>query len=139
MDNTSYENPMTEIALALAMAFFSIMVLTTVSMGVSEKNSAAGTMLAPARKGTVKAATIRAQINDIIVVYHGGRFYDRGLKPVNPLTINTSRRVLLALDPTLPLSEAISARAQINVGNLIVSTLDDHWMKTLRNMNHGQK
>ncbi|MBL6929462.1 MAG: hypothetical protein ISR44_09855 [Rhodospirillales bacterium] len=36
MEDTGYGNAMTEIALALAMAFFSIMVLTMISMGVGE-------------------------------------------------------------------------------------------------------
>ena len=139
MEGTNPGNAMTEIALALAMAFFSIMVLTMISMGVAENETpaAAGAMLASAEYDA-KAAAVNPRTGDVIVVYHGGRFYNRDLEPVDPSSINTSRRVLLALNPALPMSEAISVRARINVGNLIVSTLDSRWLKTLEGMTHDQ-
>jgi hypothetical protein len=135
MEGTNSSNAMTEIALALAMAFFSIMVLTMISMGVTQNATpvAAGAMLAPAASDA-KAATIKPQNEDVIIVYHGGQFYSRQLKPLNPAFITTTGRVLLALDPALSMSEAISARAQINVTNIIVSTLDSRWLKTLEEL-----
>ena len=139
MEGTSSGNAMTEIALALAMAFFSIMVLTMISMGVARNKtpSVAGAMLAPAADDA-RAATVKPKTDDVIIVYHGGRFYSRDLKAVDPSSINTSGRVLLALSPALPMSEAISVRARINVRNLIVSTLDSRWLKTLEGMTHDQ-
>ncbi len=139
MEGTSSGNAMTEIALALAMAFFSIMVLTMISMGVAENSSPTvnGAMLAPA-VSNAKASEIKLQTDDVIVVYHGGRFFDRDLKPIDPSSIRTNGRVFLALNPVLPMSEAISVRAQINVSNLIVSILDSRWLKTLEGMSHVQ-
>ncbi len=139
MEGASSDNAMTEIALALAMAFFSIMVLTMISMGAVENNNpaVAGAMLTPAADDA-KAATVKPKTNDVIVVYHSGRFYSRDLKPLDPSSINTSGRVLLALNPALPMAEAISVRAQINIRNLIVSTLDSRWLKTLEGMTHAQ-
>lgn len=139
MEGTSSGNAMTEIALALAMAFFSIMVLTMISMGVSENKapSAAGVMLAPAADDA-KAAAVKPQTDDVIVIYHKGRFYNQDLKRLDPSSINTSGRVLLALSPALPMSEAVSIRARINVSNLIVSTLDSRWLKTLEGMTNDQ-
>jgi len=139
MEGTSSGNAMTEIALALAMAFFSIMVLTMVSMGVAENKTpaVAGAMLAPAADDA-KAAAVKPRTDDVIVVYHGGRFYNRDLQPVDPSSINTSGRALLALSPALPMGEAIAVRTQINVSNLIVSTLDSRWLKTLEGMTHDR-
>lgn len=140
MDGTNSGNGMTEIALALAMAFFSIMVLTMISMGVAENKttSAVGAMLAPSASGTAKAATLQVRTDDTIIIFYGGRFYGRDLKPLDTSSINTSERILLALKPDLPMSEAISARARINASNLIVSTLDSHWLKTLEGMTHDR-
>ena len=125
---------MTEIALALAMAFFSIMVLTMISMGVGKGEGPAviGAVLAPPAAESTEAAVVKPQTDDVIIVYYGGRYHDRDLKPMDPANVNTTGRVLLALDPALPMSEAIQARGRINVENLVVSTLDDRWLTTLR-------
>ena len=137
METTSSGNAMTEIALALAMAFFSIMVLTMISMGATSENvpDNMGIILSPAA-GSVKAATLKPQTDDVIVVYHDGRFYSHDLIPLDPASINTSGRVLLALNPALPMNEAISIRAQINTTNLIVSTLDSRWLDSLEGLTH---
>ncbi len=134
MEDTSYGNAMTEVALALAMTFFSIMVLAMISMGVKQsgKTPAAGAMLAPAAPDSAPAAAIATTSDDLIVVFHGGRFYGRDLKPLDPATIKPRERVLLALDPALPMGQAITARARVNVDNLIVSTLDERWLTALR-------
>ncbi len=139
MEGTSTGNAMTEIALALAMAFFSIMVLTMISMGVAEDKTpaAAGVLLAPPA-ADAKAAALKPRTGDVIVVYYNGRFYNQNLKPLDPSSIKTSGRVLLALSPALPMSEAVSVRAQINISNLIVSTLDSRWLKTLEGMTNVQ-
>ena len=62
METTSSGNAMTEIALALAMAFFSIMVLTMISMGTTGENvpNSIGIILSPAAGG-VKAAKLKPQ------------------------------------------------------------------------------
>ena len=137
MHDSSQGNAMTEIALALAMAFFSIMVLTMVSMGAGtgERISAVAALLAPAAGDGGRAGIIKPQTDDLIVVYHKGQFLNRDLKPVDPATITSGARVVLALDPALPMGEAMAARTRINVKNLIVSTLDDHWLETLERMN----
>ena len=130
---------MTEIALALAMGFFSLMVLTMISMGAgkSDNPAVAAAMLAPSTPAAAEASTVEPTTEDMIVVYHGGGFFDRDLKPVDPAAIATTGRVLLALDPALPLAEAMAARTRINVANLIVSTLDDRWLTTLRSKTHA--
>ncbi len=129
---------MTEIALALAMAFFSLMVLTLISMGAGKGDNpaVAAAMFAPAPPAA--AATVELDTGDMIVVYHGGRFLDRDLKPIDPAAIVTTGRVILALAPDMPLAEAMAARTRINVANLVVSTLDDRWLTTLRSKTNAR-
>jgi len=138
MQIQSQENAMTEIALALAMGFFSIMVLTMVSMGVPasgevRENKAIQvlTLAAPAKSDTT-AGAIHPADEDVIVVYNGGRFLDRDLKPLDVAAIDPARRVILALDPGLPVEEALKARGRIANADLIVSSLDERWRAALK-------
>jgi hypothetical protein len=128
---------MTEIALALAMAFFSIMVLTMISMGVGAGQTAETTaaMLAPSRPEAAPAAKVEAGAEDLIVLYHAGRFRDRDLVPLDPSTITASGRVILALEPDLPMAEAITARSRIDVADLVVTVLDERWLQALKKVN----
>ena len=127
---------MTEIALALAMAFFSIMVLTMISMGVGDGKSdaTAGAMLAPPKADAAPAATLSPAAEDTVLVYFDGRYLDKDLNPVDPKAVHAAGRVILALEPSLPTREAVAARARIDVQDLVVTVLDDRWLKTLRSM-----
>ena len=133
------ENAMTEIALALAMGFFSLMVLTLISMGVGQGDakSPAVLSLAPSEASPgARAAPPADTQKDLIIIFDGKRFLDTDLKPVDPETVIQSmtgpaRRVVLALDPSAPLRDAMAARERVSSLNLVVSTLDDRWIKAL--------
>jgi hypothetical protein len=133
VEDTGYGNAMTEIALALAMAFFSIMVLTMISMGVgdAENKPAIGAVVAPAETDTAPSAQIRTQAEDKIVVYYAGRYFDKNLGVLDPAAMQGEGRVILALDPKLPMAEALLARGRIDVENLVVSVLDERWLTRL--------
>jgi len=132
-----YGNAMTEIALALAMAFFSVMVLAMVSMGTT---SPAGADTSPAAKSTrlhiiksepaSKSAAVATESR--IVVFHDGRYLDTSLAAVDPGSINSDEIIILAIDPALPLAEAITARSRIAAGQITVTALNERWMHTLK-------
>jgi hypothetical protein len=135
------ENAMTEIALALAMAFFSLMVLTLISMGVAARPGQAMKMISLA-PSTVsgpegqKLPSANKPPNDLIIIFDGTRFLDTDLRPVNPETVSRSntgpaRRVVLAFKPAIPLNEAMAARMRLGISDLVVSTLDDRWLKAI--------
>lgn len=138
MHAPAQENAMTEIALALAMGFFSLMVLTLISMGAGQStaNSPNVMALAPPADPSQPASAAAAPGNDLIIIFDGKRFLDTKLRPIDPQTVIQSmtgpaRRVVLALDPSLPLKEAMAARARVNAPNLVVSSLDERWQKAL--------
>jgi hypothetical protein len=90
VDESAYGNAMTEIALALAMAFFSIMVLAMISMGVPASEAAkptTATALAESRTEDAPAARLSPEREDVLVVFHDGRFWDRDLNPVDPAAV----------------------------------------------------
>ena len=138
MGDTSYGNAMTEIALALAMAFFSIMVLTMVSMGTpqaqTEPRADAGVpvKLTLAAPSPADAKPQSPKKKPEIIVFWNGRFYDKDLTPTAIAGRRFNGRVILALAPTLSMSEALAARSQVGARNLVVSTLDQRWLDTLK-------
>jgi len=143
MQGGTQDNAMTEVALALAMGFFSILVLTMVSMGAGSAEDAASTpatvILVPSNQGASSEQAPRDE--DTIIVYHQHRFFDAGLTPVDPQTIHTEGRVVLVLGRDLPMSEVMAAHAQISAPNLVVSTYDDRWedaLKQKRSLAGGQ-
>lgn len=136
MGDASYGNAMTEIALALAMAFFAIMVLTMVSMGAPAETVAKAAAPAPV-KLTLAPPAPNAPPSDAaeeteIVVFWDGRFYDQDLKPVTLAARRFTGRVILALSPELSMAEALDARGRVPAADIVVSTLDSRWLATIR-------
>lgn len=141
MGDASYGNAMTEIALALAMAFFSIMVLAMVSMGAPMTETAAAAKaanpaappvkltLAPRKDADGKNAEPKKKRE--IVVFWQGRFLDKDLKPVNTMTKRFDGPIILALSPDLSMAEALDARGKLKAKRIVVSTLDQRWLDTL--------
>lgn len=140
------ENAMTEIALALAMGFFSLMVLTLISMGAGQGTAKTPDVvaLAPLADRAQPSSSETATSDDLILIFDGKRFLDTDMRPVDPQTVIQSmtgpaRRVVLALDPSLPLKEAMAARARVNAPNLVISSLDKRWIKALRTAAGGSQ
>jgi len=127
------ENAMTEIALAMAMGFFSVMVLTAMSMGVGTLNAKAiSTALIADSEARSSASADRLSEKDVLVLYDGKQLLDRNLLPIDPSTIDAAKRVVLAMDPTLSMSDAMRARRLIAAPRLVITTLDANWRRAIR-------
>jgi len=140
----SHENAMTEIALALAMGFFSLMVLTLISMGAGENKAAKKDVLvlAPMAQSGATGATDIEQ-SDLILIFDGERFVDTNMTEIDPTIAIKSRpdpagRVVLALDPELSLESVIKARGLVQAENLVVTSLDKQWQKALKDYGRVQ-
>jgi hypothetical protein len=136
-------NAMAEIAFALAMGFFSILVLTLVSVGsgltVGPTGSSAARLsvspaapiesAGPASEGPLAAPVLQA---DNLVIYYAGQFFDVALRPVDPKRQSARPGLVLAFDPALPLVETIRAREKISAPDLMVTVLDQRWLDRLK-------
>ena len=133
MYDGSQGNAMTEVALALAMGFFSMLVLTLVSMGggKSDGSAALTAVFAPPAAHQQSARSEQPDADDFVLIYHQGRFLTAQLEPIDPKTIETTKRVVLAFPPKLSMAEALAARAEVEAERLVVSTLDDRWLAAL--------
>jgi len=148
MGDAHYGNAMTEVALALSMAFFSIMILAMVSMSAAHETAQApqdvpdkilATKLAAAKPDTSKAGTASPNAEDTLIVYHQGKFLDRDLNPLDLKTIQSLGRVILALSPDTAMAEALKARSAIGAENLIVSMLNEKWLTALKRRQTQEK
>ena len=133
---------MTEIALALAMGFFSIMVLTIISMGngsppVGQKvQNIALVEPADREKQTPGSENFRKPRKQKIIIFDGKRFLDAELRPIDIGIINSrdSKDVItvLAMPPEISIKAAMKVRKRLKVDNLVVSHLNDAWLDALR-------
>ena len=148
MGDAHYGNAMTEVALALSMAFFSIMILAMVSMSAAHETARApqdvpdkilAAKLAAAKPDTSKAGTASPSAEDTLIVYHRGKFLDRDLNPLDPKTIQSLGRVILALSPDTAMAEALKACSTIGAENLIVSMLNEKWLTALKRRQTQEK
>ena len=133
--NSTADSAMTEIALALAMGFFSIMVLTMVSMGAGKLEAAAPAVTAALQTPSVATQTqaiTNGTKEDQLVIFYQGQYFDKDIQLITLNNLNLSARIILAFPPDLEMKAAIDARAQFNTDNLIISTLNEEWMTTLR-------
>lgn len=141
MGDGSHNNAMAECALALAMAFFSIMVLTMVSMGAGAETDRTGTppsgeriSIRPSTPSDAPRPARQDGERATVIVHYGGRFYDVRLAPLVPGAIPAQGPAILAIDPALSMAEAIAVRRQIANPDLTVTTLDRRWLEALKEM-----
>ncbi len=137
----SQDNAMTEVALALAMGFFSLMVLTLVSMGNGSMSNGEPVTyeepgyqsIAVAWETKAASAGSEASSQDRFVVYTGGEFYDDQGKPVDPagLSVPPEGRLVLVVAPDESLTEIMRARALLPDGRVIVAEMDQAWSKAV--------
>jgi len=133
MRAASQNNAMVEIALALAMGFFSIMVLTMVSMGggVGKETVSALdpgiTILPSSPSANGKSAT-----KDAVLIHFKGRFLNAALTPVDPMAMKADGPLVLAVAPDLTLTAVMRAREQTAASDITVTTLDERWLAILK-------
>jgi hypothetical protein len=130
------DNAMTEIALALAMGFFSIMVLTLISFGApaakQERHMAAISVLRINADSTGGAA--QPSPDDLIVIANDGAYLGADMKSLSLRAIaGHSGRVVLAIDPETPLQNVIVARGKLSARDLVVVNLNRAWRDALAN------
>ena len=147
MEQESHQTKaMVEVALALAMGFFSIMVLAMVSMG-------AGVGTLPAIVGLPSGVSVVASTPEDqaprdaggpgtpvapadLIIFHEGQFLGADLRPVEPSAWRVGKaKMVLAVAPDTDFSAVMNARRQIGGADVTVTSLDGRWLARLRE--HG--
>lgn len=142
MQNTASESAMTEVALALAMGFFSLMVLTLISMGVEAKNSdgaenkSVRILDLVTDEASTSAVSSKLNEKDIVLFFDGQNYRNSDLTTADIHGIvkqaNASgNRIILAVDPNISFEAVMMAREKLAVVNLVVSPYSAEWQRTL--------
>ncbi|NVK19544.1 MAG: hypothetical protein HWE30_12670 [Methylocystaceae bacterium] len=142
MSDTTQTNAMAEIALALAMGFFSIMVLTMVSMGSGMVSQAAQSSIkedpiniaktAEQSKRAPKEGEASAVAPENLVIFYHGHYLDNQLQPVDPSDLMGRDKVVLAVSPDLSMSKTMQARKTLAVQDITVVVLNEKWLMALK-------
>ena len=144
MSDTTQTNAMAEIALALAMAFFSIMVLTMVSMGSGMVVEAASKSQAEFIEDPVSLAqnsedappqdkgTATQVEPENLVIFYKGQYFNDQLERLKPASVKRDEKMVLAVAPDLSMSQTLKARKDLSVSDITVVVLDQKWLSALR-------
>jgi hypothetical protein len=138
---------MTEVALGLSMAFFSLLILALFSIGLpaqAQKNATMQKTQPPLSddkqlklaSNNPKASSNKPSENNKqqYAFYFNGQFYD---KQSNRLNINnfshfdTQQPLILVVQDSLPLKQIMMVRKQIHHPNLSITVLNQKWQTQL--------
>ena len=134
-------NALAEVALALAIALFAIMVLALVSMGTDRPAGAEAkgasvvpplNIVPPAAVSPARGQAIAKVSPDNLVILVGERFFDARLRPVDPTGLADKPELVLAVPAETPMTRILAARRRLANDTLTVTTLDAGWREALK-------
>jgi Tfp pilus assembly protein PilV len=141
----SQNNALVEIALALAMAFFSIMVLAMVSMGVPKevKQTQKSVKKQFYDVITLQSSTDQAQMTSSavasdrikpnqMIVFYQNRFMDTKLKEIPIDKLDTLNTKVVAVEPSIPAAEALRIQKIFKSNSVAITLLNSNWLKRLK-------
>jgi hypothetical protein len=129
--------PMVEVALGLAMAFFTLMVLAMVSMGAGGEGASTVleevAQLAAATPVPVEEQpSSPAGADDELIILFRGALYERDLQPLDTRALAAvSGSFVLAVEPSVPVSELQDLQAQVSNATVTIAVLDSAWLDYL--------
>ena len=120
-------NPLAEVALALAMAFFSLMILMLFAMVNAPKTD--GTRASPA---TVDMALdpqdqVHGEADRQLVIYTAAGYFDKQLNRLDPAAIDPAQPVVLAVSEQMPISRITGFQRQYPDLRLEIAELTPDW------------
>ena len=150
INNDTSTQAMTEVALGLSMAFFSLLILALFSIGLPEQvqnNESVKKNQPPLNTdeqlkligNNGKSASNKTTDNkkQQYVFYFNGQFYDKQLNHLNIDSFSrfeTQQPLVLAVQDNLPLIQIMAVRKQINHPNLSITMLNQKWKTQLEKM-----
>lgn len=138
---------MTEVALGLSMAFFAILIVALLSMGVPPSEDAeTGAQATPDTENKFSlvesrdtsepqgSATASPEEQPQFVFLYEGNLYNSALKPFEAAMLEKSQPVYLAVPANAAMDEVIKVKARINHPNLSITLLNQAWKTRLEQL-----
>ena len=126
------ENPLTEVALALSMAFFSLMVLMLFAITNTPNSSNR-----QALEIQTSAESEAKKESPTYLIFYKGEYFNELLEPTNPAEQDPAKPLLLAVTPELDISSMMNAMQKITHPHPEVIILSQKWQQAL-NKKGGQ-
>ena len=127
-------NPLAEVALALAMAFFSLMILMLFAMVNAPKTDS--TQVSPATVDMALDPRDQAHGEDDrqLVIYTADGFFDEQLNRLDPAAIDPAQPVILAVSEKMPISRITGFQRQYPDLRLEIAELTPDWQARIAGM-----
>ena len=124
-------NPLAEVALALAMAFFSLMILMLFAMVNAPQADGTEAAAATVEMSTNAKAKATDDAERQLVVFTEDGVFDSTLTPLDPAGIDTQRPVVLAVSDRMPISSITGFQRQSPALTLEIAELTPEWQARL--------
>ena len=120
------ENPLTEVALALSMAFFSLMVLMLFAI----TNSSSGSAQQTVKVDGPTSNEIKKE-SPTFLIFFNGKYFDETLQLAKPGNQDKEKPLFLAVMPDLDVRSMMDAMQKVNHPSPEVITLSKDWIRAL--------
>ena len=127
-------NPLAEVALALAMAFFSLMILILFAMVNAPKADA--TDVGPATVEIAVESPDPPPDNEErhLVIFTDGGFFDEDLNRLDPASIDPAQPVILAVSQQMPISRITGFQRRYPNLKIEIAELTPDWQERIAGM-----
>lgn len=138
---------MTEVALGLSMAFFAILIVALLSMGVPPSEHAKTDVQATPdtdnkfslvenrdHAETEDSVAASAEEQPQFVFLYEGNLYNSALNPFESSMLQAEQPLYLAVPANVAMDEVIQIKAQINHPNLSITLLNQAWKTRLEQL-----
>ncbi|MFT4731295.1 MAG: transglutaminase/protease-like cytokinesis protein 3 [Gammaproteobacteria bacterium] len=128
---------MTEVALALSMAFFSLLLVALLSIGVpesTEKVTHETSTMVPEfvlteSSSTIQSAEEKKQPADIqYIFYFKGKLYDQYLQETQINDLNNKQKLVVAMPMDTEVTQALTLQKRFKDFDLALSIMDSEWL-----------
>jgi biopolymer transport protein ExbD len=132
-DTTS--SAMTEVALGLSMAFFTLLIVALLSLSVPKTSIKNSNQLPISNTVSIESKGKSSVINDVqFIFYFNHQFYDQTLALRDTDSFTQENPLVIAVDPKLTFAEVVALKQQIKHDKLSITTLSTAWHSRLQQM-----
>jgi hypothetical protein len=132
-------NPLAEVALALAMAFFSLMILMLFAMVNAPEADGAEASAAILEMTTEPTPENTDNLERQLVIYSESGFFDKDMNSLDPAAIDPEQPVILAVSQQMPISRITSFQREFPHLRLEIAELTPDWRSRIAAMDKTPK
>ena len=132
---------MTEVALGLSMAFFAILIIALISMGVKQDSPDNNLNISVVNSSVTSDKALKpngksSQEYDqqtTYIFYYQSNFYNQRLSLIDPKTLQNDNEYVLAFAPNTQLNQTIEVQQQFENFSIKVTQMNEEWLSAFEN------